>query len=169
MRLIVYNAKECDPKKCTAVRLYRAGKIQMVFRLRGLPSGAILLDPFAEKALSHEDAEIANKYGLAALDCSWKHIKKIPDTFKRLEPRSLPYLVAANPTHFGRPTILSTAEALAAALFILGEKEMADELLSCFKWGPVFLELNKEPLNSYAKAKNSSEVVAAQSQFMKEE
>lgn len=169
MKLIVYNARECDPKKCTAVRLHRVRKIQMVFRPRDLPSGAILLDPFAEKALSQEDAEIARKHGLAALDCSWKHVKQIPDMVKRLEPRSLPYLIAANPTHYGRPTILSTAEALAAALFILGEKEMASDILSHFKWGKVFFELNREPLESYAKAKNSSEVVATQDQFMQEE
>ena len=83
-----------------------------------------------------------------------------------MEPRSLPYLIAANPTYYGRPTTLSTAEALAAALFILGDKEKAKVILSRFKWGPTFLDLNREPLEAYAAAENSTDVVEAQRQFM---
>ena len=169
MKITVYNARECDQRKCTAFRLHRLGRIHMVFRQSDLPRRAILLDPFAEKALSREDAETARRYGLVALDCSWKMIEPLSDIKKWLEPRSLPYLIAANPTHYGRPTILSTAEALAAALFIFGERGMASDILGDFKWGPVFLELNREPLEAYADAKNSSEVVAAQDQFMQNE
>lgn len=166
MRLIVYNARECDPKKCTTIRLYQFGKVQMTFHPRELPSGAILLDPFAEKALSREDAEIASKRGLAALDCSWKQIKRIARIRKRMVPRCLPYLIAANPTYYGRPTTLSTAEALAAALFILGNRKQASEVLNVFKWGSTFLELNREPLKAYANARDSTEAVAFQRQFM---
>ncbi len=166
MRLIVYNTKECDPKRCTAIRLNRMGKISMVFRRRDISRGAILLDPLADKALSREDKEIAERHGLAALDCSWKQIEQILKIEKRLEPRSLPYLVAVNPTHYGRPTVLSTAEAIAAALFILGAGALASDILERFKWGPVFLKINKEPLEAYSKAKNSLEVVAAQKNFV---
>lgn len=166
MKLVVYNARECDPKKCTAIRLHRFEKIQMIFQPLDLPSGAILLDPFAEKALSKEDVNIARKHGLAALDCSWKQIEQIPRLQARMVPRALPYLVAANPTHYGRPTTLSTAEAFAAALFILGERARAEEILSIFKWGKTFLELNREPLKAYAGAKDSGEVIALQRQFM---
>lgn len=166
MELVVYNARECDPKKCTAMRLHRIGKIRMVFRPQELPGGAILLDPFAERALSREDAETAGKHGLVALDCSWKQIEQISRLRARMVPRALPYLVAANPTHYGRPTTLSTAEALAAALFILGERSRAKEVLNIFKWSHAFLELNREPLEAYANAKDSAEVVALQRQFM---
>ncbi len=166
MQLVVFNARECDPKRCTATRLHRAGKIKMVYGLQELPAGAVLLDPFAEKALSKADTEIAEKYGLVALDCSWKQIKHISGLRKRMGPRALPYLVAANPTYYGRPTTLSTAEALAAALFILGEAETARSILGVFKWGPGFLELNREPLEAYARAADSAEVVALQRQFM---
>jgi pre-rRNA-processing protein TSR3 len=166
MRLVVYNARECDPKKCTAVRLHRAGKIQMVYELRGLPSGAILLDPFAQKALSKADVAAAKAQGVVALDCSWKKVEQIARLRKRMVPRSLPYLVAANPTYYGRPTTLSTAEAISAALFILGDPARAEEMLNIFKWGPTFLELNREPLEAYARANNSGEVVALQRQFM---
>jgi len=166
MRLIVYNARECDPKRCTAMRLHRAGKIQMVYKLSDLPSGAILLDPLAQKALSKADVVTARERGIVALDCSWKQIEQIARLRRMMAPRSLPYLVAANPTYYGRPTILSTAEALSAALFVLGDRARAEEILSIFKWGPTFLELNREPLEAYARAADSKEVVAIQQQFM---
>jgi len=166
MRLIVYNARECDPKRCTAIRLYRVGKVQMVYKLSDLPSGAILLDPLAQKALSKADVTIAMERGIVALDCSWKQIEQIARLRRRMASRSLPYLVAANPTYYGRPTILSTAEALSAALFILGDQARAEEILSIFKWGPTFLELNREPLEAYARAADSKEVIAVQQQFM---
>lgn len=166
MELVVYNARECDPKRCTATRLHRAGKIKMVYSLRELPSRAVLLDPFAEKALSRADAETAKTRGLVALDCSWKQIREISSLRRRMEPRALPYLVATNPTYYGRPTTLSTAEALAAALFILGDKAHAKEILNRFKWGSTFFELNHEPLEAYANAKDSTEVVALQRQFI---
>lgn len=166
MKLVVYNARECDPKRCTAMRLHRVGKIKMVYKLSELPAGAILLDPLAETALSKADADIARDRGIAALDCSWKKIEQIVNIRRKMIPRSLPYLVASNPTYYGRPTILSTVEALSAALFILGDPVRAEELLKIFKWGPTFLELNREPLEAYARAADSSEVVSLQQQFM---
>jgi pre-rRNA-processing protein TSR3 len=165
MKLVVYNARECDPKRCTAIRLHKAGKVELVHELRKLPSKAILLDPFSEKALSKADAEIAEKNGIIALDCSWKKIREFSG-LRRTEARALPYLVAANPTNYGKPTILSTAEALAAALFILGKPSLAEDLLGTFKWGKTFLDLNHEPLAAYADAEDSTEVVDAQKQFI---
>lgn len=162
---MVYGAGECDPKRCTALRLRRLGKVEMVFRLRDLPRGAVLLDPRAEKALSPEDRETAERRGLVALDCSWKRLRAQP--FPRgLAPRVLPYLVAANPTHYGRPTVLSTAEALSAALFILGHRGEAEEMLRPFKWGPSFFDLNLERLEEYARARSSGEVLEVQKKFL---
>jgi pre-rRNA-processing protein TSR3 len=76
--------------------------------------------------------------------------------------------VAANPTHYGRPTTLSTAEALSAALFILGHREEAREMLRPFKWGPSFLELNLRRLEEYAGAADSGEVLRIQRRFLPE-
>jgi pre-rRNA-processing protein TSR3 len=78
----------------------------------------------------------------------------------------LPILVAGNPVNFGRPTKLTTAEALAAALYIAGFGNDATELLSVFRWGHTFLELNHERLEDYADAKNSIEVVELQKRFI---
>ncbi len=166
MRLIVYDARECDPKKCTAKKLHRAGKVELVNSERDIPPRVILLDPFAEKAISRADAEIAETHGIAALDCSWKRIRDFSSLRRKTNARALPYLVAANPTNFGKPTILSTVEALAAALSIVERRELAEELLKGFKWGQTFLDLNPEPLEAYATAKTSEEVVASQKQFM---
>jgi pre-rRNA-processing protein TSR3 len=84
----------------------------------------------------------------------------------RLKHRALPFLLAANPVNFGKPFKLSTVEAFAAALFILGEKEQAALILNKFKWGRTFLELNQEPLERYSKAANSTEVVKIQGEYL---
>jgi pre-rRNA-processing protein TSR3 len=138
----------------------------MVYSIQELPSGAVLLDPFAEKALSKEDLGAAKSRGIVALDCSWKKIKQVTELRGRMAARALPYLVAANPTYYGRPTTLSTVEALAAALFILGERTHAEEITAIFKWGKTFMGLNKDPLEAYSTASSSVEVVELQSQFM---
>ena len=60
---------------------------------------------------------------------------------------------------------LSTVEALAASLYLLGRVDQCKELLSKFRWGGRFLELNKEPLEAYAGAKSSAELVSLQFEF----
>ena len=106
------------------------------------------------------------KRGLAALDCSWVHAKEVFDIQSHWIPRCLPYLVAANPVNYGKPTKLSTVEALAAALYIAGFREQASELLSKFKWGPQFIILNEALLEGYAQAKNSTDVVKVQQEYI---
>ena len=76
--------------------------------------------------------------------------------------------LAANPVNFGKPFKLSTVEALAAGLVILGEPKQAESILSKFTWGHVFLELNREPLQEYSAAKDSTEVVRIQMEYLKE-
>jgi pre-rRNA-processing protein TSR3 len=68
--------------------------------------------------------------------------------------------------NFGKLTKLTTAEALAAALYIIGLKKEAYKLLSIFKWGHTFFEINHERLETYEKAKNSTEMVKLQQAFM---
>jgi len=132
-----------------------------------LPKGAVILNPYSKIAFSPADRERIEKHGLAALDFSWEHAEKPLMKNVRGASRCLPYLVAGNPVNFACPTKLSTAEALAAALYIAGFKEEALKLLSIFKWGHTFIELNKERLEEYAKARNSSEVIELQRQFLK--
>ena len=70
--------------------------------------------------------------------------------------------------NWGKPFKLSTVEALAAGLVILGERSQAEQILSKFSWGHVFLELNREPLAEYALARDSAEVVRIQNEYMSE-
>lgn len=167
MKVTVYHAEQCDPKKCTTVKLHRQNKVKVVSKLNMLPKGAIVLDPFSEKAVSREDREIVEKSGIVGLDCSWNRIEKSSTMFKgKKHHRSLPFLVAANPTNYGKPCKLSTAEAIAATFYIVGLKDNAVEIMSQFKWGPHFLKLNKELLEAYSDAKTSVEVVSIQNKFI---
>jgi pre-rRNA-processing protein TSR3 len=125
-----------------------------------------VLNPFSETAFSPADRKRVEEFGLVGLDCSWEHAEKVLLKHVRGTSRCLPILVAGNPVNFGKLTKLTTAEALAAALYIVGFREQADELLSVFKWGHTFLEINHERLESYANAKDSTEVVELQNRLM---
>ena len=163
IRLLAYDAGQCDPKRCTSHKLVRFGLLALVPRPTSLPAGILLLTPEAERALSPADAPRARRHGLGVLDLSWKRgrFPRVP----RAVPRALPYLLAANPVNYGKPFILSSAEAFAAALVILGEEDHARDVLAKFAWGTQFLALNREPLMAYARAVDSAEVVAAQAEF----
>lgn len=162
MDLLIYHADQCDPKKCTGRKLARLGLARLT-KHAGSLRGYLLLSPFSEKALSPEDRTYGR--GVAALDCSWAKAEEVFQAF-RGTARALPFLVAANPVNYGKPFKLSTVEALAAALVILGERAQGEELLAKFGWGHTFLELNREPLEEYATAKDSKAVVEIQMQYM---
>jgi pre-rRNA-processing protein TSR3 len=127
-----------------------------------LPKRAVVLNPFSEVAFSPADKERVERYGLVGLDCSWEKAEKVMLKHVRGTSRCLPVLIAGNPVNFGKATKLSTVEALAAALYIVGFEEQASQLLSIFKWGHTFLELNYERLESYKNARDSSEIVEIQ-------
>jgi pre-rRNA-processing protein TSR3 len=73
--------------------------------------------------------------------------------------RRLPALLAGNPTNYSKVSKLTTAEALAASLFILGCRSMSENILDKFKWGHTFFELNSEILGDYTNAVNTTEIV----------
>ena len=169
MRILILHLREDDPKKCTAMKLARHGLAKIIHKPSQIPYNAIVLDPFSSKAFSREDRVFVEKYGVVAVDASWRSenireffLKKI----RRGKHRALPYLIAANPINYGKPTILSTAEAIAASLYIAGFKGEAEKIMSIFKWGPAFLTLNRELLEAYSKASSSAEVIKIQFEFM---
>ncbi|WP_136589581.1 DUF367 family protein [Salinigranum halophilum] len=149
-----------DPDKCTARKLARFDLATLHRSDRATPYG-VVLNPHAEQALSPADATET----LVALDCSWESAGEKRFSL-RGEHRALPYLVAANPVNFGRPLQLTTVEALAAALCLFGERDHAERILSKFRWGETFLELNDEPLRRYADCADSTDVVAVQQEYL---
>jgi len=160
IKLFVYHLSDDDPKKCSAKKLKKMGYAVLETSIRRLPSNAVLLDPFADKSLSREDIGIARHNGVLAVDCSWVHAESVFDRLrKKSNSRALPFLVAANPVNYGKAFKLSTLEAFAGALYILGEVEHAEKIMRIYKWGPTFLSLNKEPLDEYKEAENSSEII----------
>jgi pre-rRNA-processing protein TSR3 len=163
-RLFVVHLGEDDPSKCTAVKLKRLRLVSFRYaRNRGL-----LLDPFSPFAISREDAKAISSEGLVAVDGSWKFADR---SFRRIgwssnKRKAIPMLIAANPTNYGKPYKLSTAEALAAALYITGFADVSREILGKFRWGNSFFRLNERYLEAYAGSGNSSEVVRVQTKIL---
>ena len=162
--VIVYDKNQCDPKKCTAKRMLKFGLAREAKTLRSIPSGSIVLSPFAEKALSPADIGFSRN-GLVVMDLTWTNIDDFPKP-TRTQDRALPYLLASNPINWGRPMELNSAEAVMASLIILGEREQADQFLERFNWAPEFLRLNGELLEAYASAKDSTDVVRIQNEYI---
>ena len=164
----IYLAQD-DRKKNTAVRLSKKYKIKLHENLRKIPRKGILLDPLCGKDFGPEDHEILrSRNSLVALDCSWKQIDESVEIISRrtrLIHRTLPILLAANPVNWGKPTKLSTVEAISATLYLMGEIEHAKNLLSSFNWGMEFIKLNKNPLEDYSKAKTSEELIKLQFEY----
>lgn len=141
-KLYCIHYNECDPKKCTALKLYRNNLIKIIKKIKGNLSNSVILNPIAKETISIKDRDLVKRYGLVVIDCSWKKLLKL----NRLEysnTRKLPPLIAANPVNYGKWEKLSSVEALAAALYITDFKKYGDLILSKFPWGIQFKELNK--------------------------
>ncbi len=162
--VIVYDKNQCDPKKCTAKRMLKFGLAKEAKTLRNIPSGSIVLSPFADKALSPADMKYARN-GLVVMDLTWTNIDEFP-RLSRTQDRALPYLLAANPINWGRPMELNSAEAVLASLIILGQKEQADSFMGRFNWAPEFVRLNGELLDAYSRASDSTEGVRIQNEYV---
>ena len=90
------------------------------------------------------DSILAEVGGIVGVDCSWNMAEATFSKLKLmgLEPRKLPDVIPANPVNSGKIGKLTTAEAIASALMFCHQKEQAVEVMSFFKWGPAFLEMN---------------------------
>ncbi|KRT78386.1 hypothetical protein AMK59_8708, partial [Oryctes borbonicus] len=157
----MWDFSQCDPKKCSGRKLARLGLIKCLKIKQKFPG--LVLTPTGEKCVSPVDKEIVDTKGIAVVDCSWAKLDQTPiATLKASHGRLLPFLVAANPINYGRPCQLSCVEAIAATMYIVGYRELAEHYLNKFSWGHSFIDLNKELLDIYAKCKDSKSVIAAQ-------
>jgi pre-rRNA-processing protein TSR3 len=157
--------KQDDPRKCTSAKMARHGLAKPLFRMRQIPRRSIVLNPFASNILLPSDRGLAEENGLVVVDCSWEKVKSAFVFGMHGEARRLPTLLAANPVNYAKPHKLSSAEALAAALIVMGFRETAARLLGLFKWGESFLTLNDQPLRQYSSAKNMTAMLEAEAQF----
>lgn len=166
-KLHVYHTNDDDPKKCTARKLNRLGYASLHTKIRELPPHMILLNPFSKKSLSPEDAKHAEKHGILAVDCSWKTAEQqFFELSKTHVSRALPFVIAVNPVNFGKPLKLTTLEAFAASVYILGNPKQSKVITSIYKWSPHFLTMNKNPLEDYRTAKNSKEVIQRMHEYL---
>ena len=122
--------------------------------------------PKATRVVSPADREIVREAGLAVVECSWARLEEInwrklsspnerlcsytfgdlgeiSSSFAHNVLFSVPYLIATNPTNFGKPWRLNCVEALAAAFYITGFPAYGERLLANFGWGKAFWDVNK--------------------------
>ncbi|MEM0155754.1 MAG: DUF367 family protein [Thermoplasmataceae archaeon] len=154
--------REDDPSKSTMKKLER---FHLARRINGRNFGRkVTLTPYAGSYIRRNDSELVSRYGLCVIDGSWAKIEGIKK-YKIENGRRIPALLAANPVNFGKLEILSSVEALAAALFIIGNTNIAETILNKFKWGPNFLVLNRNPLHEYSECKSDDEVKSVELEY----
>lgn len=156
----MWDFNHCDAKRCTGRKLVRLGHTKSL-HLNQKCKG-IILSPRGTRAVSPSDRDIVAVSGIAVIDCSWHKLEDVPFNKMRGEERLLPFLVAANPVNYGRPLNLSCVEAFAATLYITGFKEEASQILSQFKWGQTFIDINEDLLEAYSECETSADVVKVQ-------
>ncbi len=163
MDLLILMLKQDSPDKCTAEKLL---KFKLAKSIRYIPKNTITLNPFSRNVLTKSDNLYSNH--LCAIDCSWEKNNQ-PNKFSFLHgnklSRRLPLFLAANPINYAKIGKLSTVEALAGSLFILGNKDQADHILNKFKWGHTFHELNSDLLLEYSAAKDAEEIIKIEREY----
>ena len=154
MHLNVFMLKQDDPRKCSAAKLVKFNLAKPVTRTT---SRTLILNPFSNKILLKSDKKLV--HSITGIDCSWNlAVPAFQKPFSGIS-RKLPPLLAGNPINYSKLNKLATVEALAAAVYILGESDLAHTLLQKFKWGTTFFELNKNLLQDYSKAQSESEIL----------
>ena len=163
MKPLIYMLHQDDPFKCTAAKLVR---FRLASPVKFISRTTIVLNPFSEAPILKYDQTVADS--VCAIDCSWERADEVLK-HQRLAAqgiaRRLPAMLAANPTNYAKLGKLSSVEALAGALYILNEKELAAKMMDKFKWGHTFLELNANLLHDYADAETEEQVVELEKEY----
>jgi len=163
MKPLIYMLHQDDPFKCTAAKLV---KFRLAMPVKFISRTTIVLDPFSEHTVLRRDQTVADS--VCAIDCSWERADEVLK-HRRLTARGiarrLPAMLAANPTNYAKLGKLSSVEALAGALYILNEKDLAAKMMDKFKWGHTFLQLNSNLLDDYAAAETEEQVIELEAEY----
>ena len=154
MNIQILMLKQDDPKKCTAEKLVKFGLAKPI---KQISSRALVLDPFSKKTLLKSDKKLFTS--IIGIDCSWNLTNTVFNKKLSGIRRKLPPLLAGNPVNYSKLNKLTTVEALAAAVYIMGDFTVASSLLDKFKWGHTFYTLNENLLNDYSKAESESDIL----------
>jgi pre-rRNA-processing protein TSR3 len=154
MKIQVLMFEQDDPVKCTATKLVKFG---IAKRVRHLSGKDMILNPFAKEFVLRSDRDLIK--AITAIDCSWELAQNM--FLKKFEgvSRKLPPLLAGNPVNYSKIGKLTTAEAIAGALYIMGYSDLAESIINKFKWGHTFFDLNQYLLEDYSLAKTIDDVV----------
>jgi len=153
MKIQVVMLKQDDPKKCSAAKLVKFGLAKNVKKTSGK---TLILDPFAKKSIMNSDKNLVDS--ITGIDCSWNLADQtFTENFSGIH-RKLPPLFAGNPVNYSKLNKLTTVEAIAATVFILGKKDLCLQLLDKFKWGHTFFDLNKNLLEDYSKLESEEQI-----------
>lgn len=153
MHIQVLMFEQDDPAKCTAAKLVKFG---IAKRIKHLSGKDMILNPFADEFVLRSDRDLTNS--ITAIDCSWElaqnmFLKKFVGVSRKLPP-----LLAGNPVNYSKIGKLTTAEAIAGALYIMEYSDLANSVIGKFKWGHTFFDLNQHLLQDYSQAKTADDI-----------
>ena len=148
----MYN--QDDPKKCTAAKLMKLG---IAKNIKKTTKKTLVLHPFSKNYLLPSDKNRVNS--ITGIDCSWNNPENAFDKRMIGILRKLPPLLAGNPVNYSKLHKLTTAEAIAGALYILGFDYLAKNILEKFTWGHTFFELNHNLLDDYSLINDESQIM----------
>ncbi|KAG1835937.1 hypothetical protein DFJ58DRAFT_820101 [Suillus subalutaceus] len=158
----MWDFDHCDPRRCSGKKLSRLGlitELRVGSRFRG-----VVVSPKGTLVVSPADKEIVGRDGVAVVECSWARIDDVP--FSKIasphERLRNPYLLATNPTNYGKPWRLNCVEALAANFLHYRT------LLSSFGWGDSFWKVNGPYLKRYQTCASAEEIAVMQETIIAE-
>ncbi|KAH0599234.1 hypothetical protein MHUMG1_03351 [Metarhizium humberi] len=160
-----WDLGHCDPKRCSGKKLMKLGMMRDLHM--GQRHNGVIITPNGRQVVSPADRELMDQYGAAVVECSWARTQevqwsKVGGKCERL----LPYLVAANTVNYGKPWRLNCVEALAAAFYICGHADWAEQILAPFSYGESFLHINASILKRYAACQDAAEVKKTEAEWM---
>ncbi|KAM5384376.1 hypothetical protein ACJZ2D_001681 [Fusarium nematophilum] len=162
-----WDLGHCDPKRCSGKKLMKLGMMRDLHL--GQRHNGVIITPNGKHVISPADRELMDQYGAAVVECSWARTKEIQwNKVGGKCERLLPYLVAANTVNYGKPWRLNCVEALAAAFYICGHPDWAEQILEPFSYGPSFLEINSSLLKRYAACTNEASIKKTEEEWMEQ-